>query len=286
MPSGYVHIREQENRLEIFVPRNQKYRELCYQRQFPEALSKLFCINLSAREIIGNVLNSSTFIIDDLLEAAGIGEVSEIQPPPRPSGDDFDEQETVVMEETASSFGASRAQSAPLLTSRNTTGQNISTSRANLINGDSSHNFADAETSHSPLTSSRGSRASTPSTTMSDSRDSPGLSSYTDSALRPSREPANLPHRRSSQEDINQRNHFYYNAYIELLDHVIRIANRINVPHRGFIAGPGSARLLPGFDHEAAFGIRSQGQMNHDTRIGAAGELFVSNPVPQSRFKV
>ncbi len=36
-----------------------------------------------------------------------------------------------------------------------------------------------------------------------------------------------------------------------------------------------------GYERVAAFGVRSQGQMNHDTKIGAAGELFVSSFYPQ-----
>jgi hypothetical protein len=46
------------------------------------------------------------------------------------------------------------------------------------------------------------------------------------------------------------------------------------------MAIPGNVQFHQGFDHAAAFGIRSQGQMNHDTKIGAAGELFVSSIVP------
>jgi hypothetical protein len=66
-------------------------------------------------------------------------------------------------------------------------------------------------------------------------------------------------------------------AYLELLNNVIRIARRAVLPHRDAVAS-GIGRFHPGYAHDDAFGIRSQGQMNHDFKIGAAGELFVSVP--------
>ena len=70
---------------------------------------------------------------------------------------------------------------------------------------------------------------------------------------------------------------FTHSAYLELLNNVIRIARQVTLPHRDALAGPANSQFYQGFDHDAAFGIRSQGQMNHDFKIGAAGELFVSN---------
>jgi hypothetical protein len=276
VPKGYVHVREQESSWQIFVPLNRRDRELCYLRQLPEALSKLFKVAPSAREIIGNVLKSSTSIIDDLLEAAGIGKVSDIQPPLRQSLDDLEEQETVTIEEATSHLRDSRAQSAPLLTSRNSLGQRGSSNRSNLENGESFPGFNDADILRSPI-SPRGIRASTPSTTASDIRGTPASSGSRHSTPQPSREPANISLGSPSPEDVNQDNYYSYDAYRELLDHVIRIANNTNLPQRDSIARYGDGQFHPGFDHEAAFGIRSQAQMTHDTRIGAAGELFVRN---------
>jgi hypothetical protein len=68
---------------------------------------------------------------------------------------------------------------------------------------------------------------------------------------------------------------FTRNAYRELLDNVIRIARQAVLPHRD-AALSGIGRFHPGYVHDDAFGVRTQGQMNHDFKIGAAGELFVS----------
>jgi hypothetical protein len=76
-------------------------------------------------------------------------------------------------------------------------------------------------------------------------------------------------------------------AWLALLDNVIRIARRTTIPHRNALVGPTNGQFHLDFDHDAAFGIRSQGQMNHDFKIGAAGELFVSslnNPKFCTRF--
>jgi hypothetical protein len=266
-----VHVREQDDKWEILVPQNRRDRELCYLRQLPEALCKLFYIDSSAREIIGNILNSSPFVIDDLLEAAGIGKVSEIQPPPRPSVDDLDEQETVAAEETVETEAAmaplrdSRAQSAPLLSSR--TG------------------FAQAGSSNLPslghrMASSSGSRARTPSssTAPSESRGTPDSRIFGFPSPGPPREADNIFNRSPSPEDVAQGIFAGIDAYRELLDNVIRIASRTTLPRYRAMAGPGGGQFHPGFDLEAAFGVRSQDQMTHDTRIGAAGELFVSRP--------
>ncbi|KAH8808653.1 hypothetical protein F5884DRAFT_900865 [Xylogone sp. PMI_703] len=64
-------------------------------------------------------------------------------------------------------------------------------------------------------------------------------------------------------------------AYRELLDNVIRIAGRTTLPYYGTLPSPNYGPYHPNFDHEAAFGIRSHGEMAHDRKIGAAGELFV-----------
>jgi hypothetical protein len=80
---------------------------------------------------------------------------------------------------------------------------------------------------------------------------------------------------RSLDPAVPEGNGFTRNGYRELLDNVIRIARQAVLPHRD-AAVPGIGRFHPGYVHDDAFGVRTQGQMNHDFKIGAAGELFVS----------
>ena len=71
-------------------------------------------------------------------------------------------------------------------------------------------------------------------------------------------------------------------AYTQLLGHVIRIARHTSLPQSDFPAAPGNGQYLPAYDHQAAFGVRALHQMRHDSKIGAAGELFVSIPPKKS----
>jgi hypothetical protein len=60
--------------------------------------------------------------------------------------------------------------------------------------------------------------------------------------------------------------------YIRVLDDTIKLARRLSLREaieRTAAAGPGIVA------HELAFGVRSDGQIAHDIKIGAAGELFV-----------
>jgi hypothetical protein len=249
---------------QILVPQRRRDREFCYSLGLPEALTKLFKIDLSARELLGNVLNRPMSIIDDILEAQGIGMVRDVPPPPRPSIEEETEEEaeeeaeneaveevaeeerTTIGEEEASPRNA-RAQSAPLPALRNRLSQIDLTMPPAVETGQlgSPHDTVDTPVS-------------------SPSRDS--------------RPPHPRPGR-LSPEAVNQWNDDTNYSYRDILDDVIRIARRTSLPHHNFRPGIGGVQFHEGFDHEAAFGIRSQGQMDHDIRVGAAGELFVSNPV-------
>ena len=87
-----------------------------------------------------------------------------------------------------------------------------------------------------------------------------------------------VPHPRMPSQAYPEEYRFFTdNAYLELLNNVIRIARQVTLPHRDALSELANGEFHQGFDHDAAFGIRSQGQMNHDIKIGAAGELFVSS---------
>jgi hypothetical protein len=72
-----------------------------------------------------------------------------------------------------------------------------------------------------------------------------------------------------------ERESFTVDAYARLLDNVVRIARQTILSRHDSLPGIDPGQFHPGFDHNTTFGTRSQGQMNHDFKIGAAGELFV-----------
>jgi hypothetical protein len=148
-------------------------------------------------------------------------------------------------------------------------------------------------TTEEAIASSRASRArsapsreeaSRPSTAISDHRNTPASSGLRDATPQFLPEPAHRFARSPTSEVFQQDNLRRSSAYQELLDNVIRIAGRTTLPHRNSIAQVGNGQLHEGFNHEAAFGIRTQAQMTHDIKIGAAGELFVRNFSAQIPF--
>jgi hypothetical protein len=228
--TGYVHVRLHNDSFRIFVPSDKKSRKICYRRQFPEALAKLFQIDSAAREILSNVLNSTLTIMDDLLEEAGVGQVPGIELPAQRSVDEPDEPDEIIAEEA------------------------VARGEASLTHFASGSNRVETEYSESD---------SIPPSPIYTPPQSP------ESARRRARDstPQGIPR----GEVYNN-----LNAYRELLSHVIRVADRTELPRCNALAHPSSGQNFPGFNRADAFGIRSQNQINHDVKVGAAGELFVS----------
>ena len=233
-----MHIRNQENGWQIFVPTLQSNRELCYKIHLPEALAKAIEIPASSREHISLVLNNSISFINDFLETVGIGQVPGIEVFPRRLVDDSngEDEEEVVVVVVATREGTSRVV-------------------ANEF-------FGTSQVSRIGVAISEG--GSTPPSNIS----SPQL------FFEP--EPDNIPNMPIQGIIGND------NAYTQLLSHVIRLARQTSLPQSTFPAAPGNGQYLLGYDHQTAFGVRVLDKMRHDSKIGAAGELFVSIPPKRS----
>lgn len=174
-------------------------------------------------------------IIDDILEHAGIGSVPGIEPPPRRAAEDTREDEPQD-------------------------GDAAFVENETLSQAEFNPSFRASEESGVIMSASR--RLETPSS--SDIAEERG--SFYPHDLHPgSPDPAYPGSDESSRTD----------AYRELLDNVIRIARGTTLPHMDDLPSPSNGQFHQNFDHEAAFGIRSEGEMKHDMKIGAAGELFV-----------
>ncbi|OBT74408.1 hypothetical protein VF21_06830 [Pseudogymnoascus sp. 05NY08] len=234
--NGYVHIRNNENGWQIFVPSLVSNREVCYKVQLPEALTRAIEIPISCREHISLVLTSSISVIDDLLETVGVGQVPEIEAfPPRvvseleeeDKSDEEDEEGEEVRELVATTSEASSS-----VTVNETFGlSQVSQASTPIPEGGSIPSSNDSQLFIAP---------------------------DADNAL-------SIP----IQSVFGNAD-----AYAQLLGHVIRIAGHTNLPRNDFSAAPSNGQSLPGYNHQAAFGVRELNQKRHDTKIGAAGELF------------
>ncbi|KFZ02938.1 hypothetical protein V502_11372 [Pseudogymnoascus sp. VKM F-4520 (FW-2644)] len=233
--TGHVHIRNKKNGWQIFVPSLASNREVCYKMHFPEALTKAIEIPISCREHISLVLTSSISVIDDLLETVGVGHVPGIEAIPRRVVTESDEEDEEDEEEEGEREVVV------------TTAEASSRVTVNEIFG-----------------LSQVSQVSTPipeGGSTSSSNDS-----YPELFVGPEADNApNIP------IQIVFGN---VDAYTQILGHVIRIARQTNLPQNDFPAAPTNGQHLPGYDHQAVFGVRGLNQTRHDTKIGAAGELF------------
>jgi hypothetical protein len=265
-----LYIDENGTELRVYVPKDTKERELCYLGTLPQRILDFIMTNPitlqrtnvepGAITIIGNILKSSPYVVDDLLEDAGI------IPYNIPVDDQPTEWENIredihrkgrssVMYDSPSPSTSSRTSS---------TGSNIS----------------------EPRTPRSSSSVSEPSTraTPSPSRKSISRHRYPNSTITASANDA-------STLDFVEEQHPLANTiqsdsqYKRLLDKIITASQTAMFPTQGvFNMGPLRHALaantefesLKSTEYPSAFGVRSENQMEHDRKIGAAGELFVS----------
>jgi hypothetical protein len=228
--------------------------ELSYRLHLPKALTGQLGIPTVCRGIISQVLNSSLEIIDDLLATEGIGQVLNIEAPDRNFIDDADTLSGD--EQTTDTIPTPEGTSRPVSRESDDVPQ---ASRASM-----------AATEHRPAPVAR----------LESRQQSLDLEQDVD----PEQEPYPQSHSELELEldldnvvnlPIRQAPNIA-DAYTQLLSHVIRIAREADFPRSSFLAAPVNGRYLPGHDALGAFGVRSLNQMSHDSKIGAAGELFVS----------
>ncbi|PVH80366.1 hypothetical protein DL98DRAFT_628772 [Cadophora sp. DSE1049] len=268
IPRGYVHVKDLQNSGEIFVPRLRRDRDMCYTTELPLALAKVLQISASAKGLLGNVLNGPLSILEEILDNEGIGQVQGIQQPTRPEFNDemSDDQSYESRRNGAQSTATIIPQSSSVPEN------NPESSDEGSSEGDASP--VDTEISISGSISRRQIENAAGHAPLHVSQDS---SIFIGGSVSP--EPS-IPVSERQEALIravaDPRNDYTNNSYRNLLDNVIRIATGIRtIPEFGAPISRGNPQTHDDFEHAATFGIRSQGQMNHDIKIGAAGELLV-----------
>jgi hypothetical protein len=272
-----LHIEEAGTQLRIYVPKDPKEQELCYLGLLPQRLLDFMMtdpitnlastVSSNAVTIIGNVLKSSSFVVDDFLEEAGIIPVN--------IPDDYQPADS----EAAAMNPTRRDSYSPVYIEDSDNEQASSTCTNTPSSGASESNtrshFSPSHTisSHTvEVTSSFASAAP-----FSRSNIIPPTAALQQSLLH-----SDSPNQPASPHMEFESN----NQYERLLDKIITASKTAIFPTRGSFNMDALRSALPetqpsenleSTDLSGAFGLRSQNQINHDIKIGAAGELFVSN---------
>jgi hypothetical protein len=240
-----VHVEEDAGRLQVFVPRNSEERQKCYSGQLPKALTSYLGIrDPTAVDKFFLVFWVPEHILDSALDERGIVQL----PDTDLSAFDLDEPEqpgsAEVTQDTipfTSAFSHQQSQTPHQGPSRTT-----SSTHRGMQFGQGRVGTND-ENGFAPSVVSVESGALVPPAT-------PG-----------SRSPIYTP--RTQQDE-----------YLRVLENVIEAAHRAVFPSAESLNSRDTtdARLSVDSIQGTPFGIRSQSQIAHDIKIGAAGELFVS----------
>ena len=252
-----LHMEETNNHLKLYVPQERKQREVCFCKVLPDKLAAYLGIReLEAVKVLGDILNSSASVIDEILEEHGIVPLpwTETIQQSTPSYENLENDEEDV--------GEAR----PGLTSRQLSGSRESTpergrdtsqrtSYARPRLGSSTNSSYGRETSFSygrspftPATSGFNGSLNTPRSSLTPTRVSVQLQAAPIQTL-PNVE------------------------YVALLNYVIAAAaaaalQTLNLP-------PLAEQFEPPELIDTSFGIRSENPIAHDIKVGAAGELYV-----------
>lgn len=264
-----LHIKEDNKNLTLFVPRDSTARERCYLSQLPNRLLGYLAISdTAAKSTLTAVLTGSQSVLDDLLEDYGIVEVPGLVPLQSTTQYEEDLEYHTVETDSAASSSARQQRATPVAASDRSPGRGPFTPTTTP----SPNSFAGGST-----TSANWSNSGLPSTFHPPERTSLSAHPIT---------PIPSPGRPSSPENQDQASSVFGSneEYRTLLDRVIAAASRAGFPSPPLFDRNG--RLLPTVSStgtnrqrttlsDTVFGNRSQNQVSHDMKIGAAGELFV-----------
>ncbi|QGA16253.1 hypothetical protein EYB26_003920 [Talaromyces marneffei] len=247
---GTFHLEDKNGILNLFVPRNNAQREKCYLTQLPNDLQQYLQLEDNGPEASKAfllVIHASIHVLDDILDDNGIVQILDndltAYEQEEEGSDAFDVEEHINLPTEQSD---SPSYEEPLSEGQADIDNHIYTP--------STSEEVHSVTSHS--------RSSTPYIAVH--RTTEHIHRRSLNAGVGDLPPAPLPAEQSQ--------------YVWILDKVIEIAQRTNIPSK--LAGQRAAVAattygLTSEEHTSAFGSRFQNQQAHDVRIGAAGELFV-----------
>jgi hypothetical protein len=264
--TGNMHISEDDGKLQIFVPKGERDRELCYLQHFPQKLIKLFNIPIQAREIIVKILQSSWVIHPMLLKEADIEEIPGFMQPegrlftpepaqprhPSPSlvePDIFQDRPILSVIDRGSETPRHRSPS-----SSSSSGNSTSSSQRRNDDASSSSSASDILSPFEELSIRSNSQSSNGHSRVPSTPSTPRYTFMSGSII--------------SEQAV---------AYRELLDRVIKLAQCVSFPDKNSTVVRRLGNLVPELctDLDIALGSSQEKTQDHNNRVGAAGELYV-----------
>lgn len=245
-----LHVESDDKQFRIFVPKALSDQEHCYHKQLPDMLvSQLGILNPGAPRIFGSILNASPFIFDSLLDDHGIIGLPWTDPNPYTAPNVSSLEEDTEREDQAVSRLASERTYLP---TSSTPSREPSFALRTPSSSPRSRSRADYSIERGTPTRPFSGYLNTPRTSVS-----------------------SVPTLGRGEAIADERsNHSEYHA---LLDRVITAAQSAEFPKN-----PGTSDIAsdsedmpPIVPSSTVFGRRSENQMSHDVKIGAAGELYV-----------
>lgn len=271
--TGNLHIENDVRQIRLYVPTDEEDCEVCYLHAIPGRLvSHLAISNTAAVKVFGDIVHASrSSVLDRLLEEHGIVRVPGIELMPH----SVPEEQSVVasMKDTnvtvprlmfgqqRRSSGMSPAQDLNRPTLNHPSGPTATTPIHHT-------NIPRFGRSASPRTPDRTKSA------ISDSFLSPSGHSISSSIVTPRSSVSPSPSRGNDVRRLGQDT--VDDNYRTLLEGVINSAARADFPVSIPIGSATAAHATPTTISDTVFGRRSENQMSHDVKIGAAGELYVS----------
>ncbi|EEP80666.1 predicted protein [Uncinocarpus reesii 1704] len=243
---GLLHLEDEGDVLKIYVPRDQKDRRRCYANQLPkELMNHLGIADPAARGVFQNIIRSEMDILDDILEEDGIIQV------------DMDLSHDGDVDSLAEDEAASD------VVTRNLSSGHAGPRPEALATTPESYG-SEGGSDLEPPTVEHEYRQSLASLPQDNARRHTGSSRLFPHPNRVGNNESPVP------EELQDRS-----AYTNLLIQVSTAARQANF-EIGTLdeAFTSRAPISPALS-ATPFGNRRLNQLDHDTRIGAAGELFV-----------
>ncbi|ORY18241.1 hypothetical protein BCR34DRAFT_596464 [Clohesyomyces aquaticus] len=263
---------EVEERLKLYVPKDDQRRRACYRTQLPKLLTNIIGTQDAALHDISTIISSSITDLEDILVERDFHDISWIEKPVIELPERQDNEPPADGQAHSSVFGPGDHRNSDTETRRSVARRTPSNEQAqSSVVGPVDHPDPDTVTSSSAGWTPVNDRVH-PSVAGPDDYPNSGTEigrSVAGWTPAPSSQRSSRPSVAVGVEEIPNS---WIEQYRSLLDQLIRSAQVTkNLNHRFILAG-GRTEY---FDTAATFGSRLRDEFSYNRRVGAAGEAFI-----------